>query len=123
MSNQTHGYLVRSGVLESYDATPAANFTAIWDMNTHQQFVGVYRLPLEPAAKRHGFVQPPDQSAAITLDFTCEDSAGCAGAPLGTVAFSTNPFGINPAAVIVGQYQLVSGGAPHGFVAVPTDAD
>ena len=51
------------------------------------------------------------------------DGAGCAGAPLGIVAFSTNPFGINPAAVIVGQYQLVSGGAPHGFVAVPTDAD
>jgi hypothetical protein len=35
------------------------------------------------------------------------------------MAFATNAFGINPDAVIVGQYSLVSGGPTHGFVAFP----
>ena len=73
----------------------------------------------ELAAKRHGFLQQPDGSAPITLDFTCQESAGCAGAPFGTVAFATIAFGVNPNGVIVGQYVLVAGGALHGFVAIP----
>jgi hypothetical protein len=64
-------------------------------------------------------VQQPDDSAPITLDFTCEDAAGCAGAPFGTVAFATSAFGINPNGVIVGQYVLVRDGALHGFFAIP----
>ena len=118
MLNQQHGYLVRNGMIESYDPTAATTVTAIWDINASQQFVGTYRESGELAAKRHAFVQKLDDSAPITLDFICQESAGCAGAPLGTVAFATVAFGINPQGVVVGQYVLANGGAPHGFVAI-----
>ncbi len=118
MSNRQHGYVVRNGMFDAYDPD-GANLTAIWDMNPGQQFVGTFRLSGEASAKRHAFVQNPDGSPAITFDFTCQDTAGCAGAPPGAVAFATVAFGINPDGVIVGQYVLVKGGAPHGFVAVP----
>jgi len=121
MLNQQHGYLVRNGMLESYDPTAATTVTAIWDINASQQFVGTYRESGEAAAKRHAFLQRLDDSAPITFDFICQESAGCAGAPFGTVAFATVAFGLNPQGVIVGQYVLVSGGAPHGFVAIPRD--
>lgn len=120
MANQQHGYVVRDGMLTAYDPD-GANLTAIWDINPSQQFVGTFRYAGEPASKRHGFVQNPDNSAAITLDFTCEDPAGCAGAPSGTVAFATIALGVNASGVVVGQYALVSGGALHGFVAIPPD--
>lgn len=120
MTNQQHGYVVRDGMLTAYDPD-GANLTAIWDINPSQQFVGTFRYAGEPASKRHGFVQTPDSSAAITLDFTCEDPAGCAGAPPGTVAFATVALGVNPDGLVVGQYALVAGGALHGFVAVPSD--
>ena len=119
MTNRQRGYIVRNGMLESYDPTPSTNLTAIWDISPRKQFVGTYREAGEVAAKRHGFVQQPGGSAPITLDFTCEDAAGCTGAPFGTVAFATTAFGINPNGVIVGQYVLVTGGALHGFVAIP----
>ena len=120
MSNQTRGYVVREGMLTPYDAD-GANFTAIWDINPSQQFVGTFRNPGEPTAKRHGFLQNPDGSSPITLDFTCEQPAGCAGAPLGTVAFSTVALGVNADGVVVGQYVIASGGALHGFIAMPPD--
>ena len=119
MTNRQRGYVVRNGMLESYDPTPSTNLTAIWDISPRKQFVGTYREDGEVTAKRHAFVQQPDGSVPITLDFTCEDAAGCAGAPFGTVAFATTAFGINPNGVIVGQYVLVTGGALHGFVAIP----
>ena len=118
MSNQQHGYLVRDGMLAPYDPT-GANLTAIWDINASEQFVGTFRYAGEPAAKRHGFLQNSDGLDPITLDFTCDEPAGCAGAPAGTVAFSTIAFGVNSVGVVVGQYVLVPGGAVHGFVAVP----
>jgi hypothetical protein len=127
MANRSHGYVVRDGVLEPYDATPAVStttpaLTSIWDMNASQQFVGTYRVAGEPLTRRHGFLQNPDGSAPLTVDFTCQEPLGCAGgAPLGTVAFHTIAYGISPSGVIVGQYQLVSGGATHGFVATPPD--
>jgi len=120
MLNRQHGYIVQNGMLESYDPTPITMLTAIWDINPSGQFVGTYRESLELPAKRHGFVQTLDGSAPITLDFTCEDPGGCAGAPFGTRAFATVAFGINPDAVVVGQYLLVNGGAAHGFVAIPS---
>ena len=120
MSNQQHGYLVRKGMLESYDPTPTTSLTAIWDISPSERFVGTYREFGELPAQRHGFVQTLDGSAPITLDFTCEDPGGCAGAPLGTRAFATVAFGINPDAVVVGQYLLVNGGVAHGFVAIPS---
>ena len=118
MSNRQRGYVVRDGMLTAYDAA-GANLTAIWDINASQQFVGTFRYAGEPATKRHGFLQNPDGLEPITLDFACEDPAGCAGAPVGTVAFSTIAFGVNSDGVVVGQYALVPGGALHGFVAVP----
>jgi hypothetical protein len=128
MSNLQHGYVVRDGMLERYDATsiPAdptktAPLTAIWDINPGRQFVGTYRETGEAAAKRHAFVQNPDEPKPVTLDFTCQESAGCAGAPPGTIAFATVAFGLNPDGVIVGQYALTSGGPAHGFIAVPPD--
>lgn len=119
MFNQQHGFLVRNGMLESYDPTPATNLSAIWDINPSQQFVGTYREAGELPGRRHAFLQNPDGSDPITLNFTCQEPAGCAGAPFGTVAFSTIAFGINADGVIVGQYVLVSGTGAHGFVAIP----
>jgi hypothetical protein len=120
MSSIQHGYLVNSGMFNSYDPD-GANLTAIWDMNARQQFVGTFRFSGEALPKRHAFLQNPDGSPAVTLDFTCQDPDGCAGAPLGAVAFATIAFGVNSEGVIVGQYSLVSGGAAHGFVAMPAD--
>ena len=129
MANRTHGFVVRNGILETYDATATTlptptttpALTSIWDMNASQQFVGTYRAVGEPTAKRHGFLQNPDGSAPVTVDFTCQQPLGCSGVPFGAVAFSTIAYGINPSGVIVGQYQLVSGGAIHAFVAIPPD--
>ena len=118
MSNQQHGYVIRDGMLALYDP-PGANLTAIWDINASGRFVGTFRYAGEPAAKRHGFLQSPDAVNPVTLDFTCDEPAGCAGAPVGTVAFSTIAFGVNADGVVVGQYVLVPGGALHGFVAIP----
>jgi hypothetical protein len=123
MNNQSKGYLIRSGLFEPFDATLSANLTAIWDMNPNQHFVGNYRETGEPTTKRHGFVARVGDPVTVTLDFQCDDPAGCAGAPFGTVAASTNAFGINPDGVVVGQYQLVLGGLQHGFVALPPDTN
>ena len=122
MAKNQHGYVVRNGMFTPYDPD-GANLTAIWDMNPREQFVGTFRFSGEAAAKRHGFLQNPDDSPAIAFDFTCQDPAGCGGAPLGTVAFATIAFGLNPEGVIVGQYVLVNGGAPHGFIAIPADTN
>jgi hypothetical protein len=122
MSNQQHGYVVRDGMFSQYDPE-GANLTAIWDANASQQIVGTFRFSGEAAAKRHAFLQRPDDSPAVTFDFTCQEAGGCAGAPMGTVAFATIAFGVNPDGLIVGQYALVSGGAAHGFVAAPVDTN
>ena len=127
MANLQHGYVLRDGMLEPYDATSlppdptkVPPLTAIWDINPSGQFVGTYRETGETLARRHGFVQNPDEPKPVTLDFTCQDPAGCAGGPLGTVAFATIAYGLNPDGVIVGQYSLTNGGTPHGFIAVLT---
>jgi hypothetical protein len=115
-------------MFELYDATSlppepmkTPPLTAIWDINPSRQFVGTYRETGELAAKRHAFVQNPDEPKPITLDFTCQDPAGCAGVPLGAVAFATIAYGLNPDGVIVGQYSPTNGGTPHGFIAVPPE--
>jgi hypothetical protein len=114
------GYLVRDGMLEPYRARPEADLTAIWDINPSGWFVGTYRkLGEQPATRRHGFVQAPAAAESITLDFTCEDPAGCGSVPWGAVAFATIAYGINPDGLVVGQYVLAAGGPPHGFIARP----
>lgn len=122
MANRQHGYVVRDGMLAAYDPD-GANLTAIWDMNPGQQFVGTFRFSGEAAGKRHAFLQNPDGSPAITIDFVCQEAGGCAGVPLGAAAFATVAFGISPDGVIVGQYVPVNGGAPHGFLALPATTD
>jgi hypothetical protein len=120
MAGQQQGYVVRGGMLTPY-APDGANLTAIWDINASEQFVGTFRSSGEPAAKRHGFLQSPGGGAPLTLDFTCGELTGCAGVPLGTVAFATIAFGVNADGFVVGQYVLAPGGAVRGFVALPED--
>jgi hypothetical protein len=123
MQTRQHGYVVRDGMLDNYDATfldiehALPPLTAIWDINANQEFVGTYRESGEAVTKRHGFVQKPDGSVRVTLDFTCQETAGCPDVTFNTVAFSTTAFGVNPAGVIVGQY--VNGVGTHGFIAIP----
>lgn len=119
MSNQQRGYVVRSGMLEAYAPTAATNLSAIWDINPSQQFVGTYRESGELVGQRHAFLQNPDGSNSINLDFTCQDPAGCGGAPFGTVAFGTVAYGINAEGVVVGQYAIANGAPLHGFIAIP----
>jgi probable HAF family extracellular repeat protein len=114
-----HGYVVEDGMLTKYDPTTDTVLTAIWDINPSQQFVGAYRKAGEPNPKRHGFVQSGEGSEPVTLDVIFRDSDG----NITATAFSTVAFGINPSGVIVGQYALVSGGPPHGFVAFPVSGN
>jgi hypothetical protein len=117
MGGQQRGYVVRSGVLEPYDAsdeTVTANLTAIWDMNPQGHFVGTFRGQGEAAGRRHGFVDRGDGSTRIAFDVTIPDPSGNP-----VTAFATIAFGINPDGFIVGQYILATGGTPHGFLAAP----
>jgi hypothetical protein len=102
-----HGFIVRDGQFQSYDV-PNSTLTAAWDINPSQQFVGTYVA----AGHRHGFLQNPDGSGPVQLDF--HDAAG-------NVASATVAFGINPDGAIVGQYSM--SGHIHGFVAVPATSN
>jgi hypothetical protein len=63
MTGDSHGYVVRNGNFQSYDV-PGSTFTYIWDINPAGAFVGVYT-----SDKNHGFLQLPDRSTPITIDF------------------------------------------------------
>ena len=97
-TGHTHGYVVENGQFESYDV-PGSTLTFIWDINPAGAFVGVYHT-----SRNHGFLQPPDGSAPITIDYP--NSVG------------TTAVGINPGGSVVGQYTDTSGQL-HGFLAVP----
>ena len=103
----THGYVVEDGILRTYDILgPSGPFqTFIWDMNTAGDFVGYYVFS---PGRRHGFVQPGNGSAPVTVDYPG--------------AISTSVAGINPGGTIVGQ-QIDAAGHVHGFVAVPATAN
>lgn len=103
MTGHTHGYVLQSGALQTYDVLNSVS-TTIWDINPGHEFVGTY---VDGAGKGHGFLQTPDGSAPINLDYPG--------------AAATVAFGINPGGVIVGQYSL--GGHVHGFVAVPVTSN
>jgi uncharacterized membrane protein len=97
-----HGFVVKDGVFQSYDARPGVStLTAIWDINPGQDFVGTY----VDSTGRHGFLQLADGSTPIKVD------------PPG--ATSTIVYGINPGGLIVGVYTASQ--AVHGFVAVPVN--
>jgi hypothetical protein len=99
MTGHSHGSVVENGNFHSYDV-PGSSFTFIWDINPTGAFVGVYT-----SDKNHGFLQLPDGSEPITIDFP--------GNTLGTTA-----VGINPGGAVVGQYTDTSHHV-HGFLATP----
>ena len=103
MNGHRHGLVVQDGVFQSYDV-PGSILTAIWDINPNQQFVGTY---IDNTGHRHGFLQLPDGSAPINVDYP------------GSAA--TLPFGNNPEGAIVGRY--LASGHVHGFVALPVSSN
>ena len=96
----SHGYIVHDGVFQTYDV-PGPQQTNIWDINPAGDFVGLY---IGSGGHRHGFLQPADGSAPITLTYPG--------------AVHTRAYGVNPELHIVGQYVDTSGNA-HGFLAMP----
>jgi uncharacterized membrane protein len=103
MTGKQYGYVLQNRVLQSYEVSLSLR-TVIWDINPGRQFVGTYD---DSSGGRHGFLQLPDGSAPIVIDYP------------GAVA--TVAMGINPAGAIVGQYTDTTG-RTHGFLAVPADA-
>ena len=99
-----HGYVVQDGVLQTYDF-PGPLQTNIYDINPEGDFVGIY---IGAAGHRHGFFQPADGSAPITLTYPN--------------AVHTRAFGINPGMAIVGHY-IDTNGQTHGFLAVPASTE
>lgn len=99
MTGHQHGYILRNGMLQTYDV-PNSTLTAIWDINPKEEFVGTY---VDATGKRHGFVQFPDGSSPITIDYPNN-------------AVLTIAMGINPEGAIVGQYTDTHG-VTHGFLA------
>jgi hypothetical protein len=108
MTNQTHGYVLENGVLQTYDV-PGSSSTTLWDINPEKTMVGTY-TDSSAHPRQHGLLQLPDGSAPITVD-----------------APSTAPFnavrtvyqGINPAGAMTGQYTDTMGHT-HGLLALPT---
>jgi hypothetical protein len=94
----THGYIVHNGQFDNYDVAGAKN-TVIWDINPGGAFVSFYT-----SDKNHGYLQLPDGSAPITIDFPTN--------PLGTQAIAINPGG-----AIVGLY-IDTSHHLHGFLAL-----
>lgn len=107
-TNHQHGYILQSGVLQTYDV-PNSISTVIWDINPEQEIVGTY---VDSSGKRHGFLQFRDGPGPgpVTLDVPST-------APFNAV--SSLAMGVNPDGAIVGQYTDTSG-RTHGFLATPT---
>lgn len=99
-TGQWHGYILRNGLFQTYDV-PNSTFTWIWDINPKQEFVGTYK---DTSGKQHGFVQFPDGSNPVTVDYQN--------------AVLSIAMGLNPEGAIVGQYTDTNG-RTHGFLAVP----
>jgi hypothetical protein len=95
-----HGYIVRNGLLQTYDV-PDSILTTIWDINPAEELVGTYK---DSSGKQHGFLQLSGGSAPITIDYPN--------------AVTTTAMGLNPEGTIVGQYTDTTGHT-HGLLAVP----
>ena len=100
MTGHQHGYIVRNGLLQTYDV-PNSTLTTIWDVNPEEELVGTYK---DSSGKQHGFLQFPRGSAPITIDYPN--------------AVATVAMGLNPEGTIVGQYTDTTGHT-HGLLAVP----
>ena len=100
MTGQQHGYVLQNRILQPYNV-PGSTSTVLWDVSPGLEFAGTY---VSATGKRHGFLQLPDGSAPIDIDFP------------GAVA--TIAMGINARGAIVGQY-TDSAGRTHGLLAIP----
>jgi hypothetical protein len=98
MTGHTHGYVLRNGMLQTYDV-PNSLITVAFDINPKEDLVGSYK---DTSGKVHGFLQPADGSAPITIDYPN--------------AVSTTAGGLNPEGAIVGTYTDTKGHT-HGFLA------
>ena len=96
-----HGYILQNAMLQTYDV-PNSLFTVVWDINPKEELVGNYK---DASGKVHGFLQPGDGSAPITIDYPKN-------------AVGTTATGLNPEGAIVGQYTDTMSHV-HGFLAVP----
>ncbi len=111
-SSRAHGFTVQNGVLTDY-RFPGSVATQIWGINPNGDFVGLYRNA-PGVAGVHGFLQPGDGSAPVSVNFIDPITHD--------QAVQTQAYGINPAGAIVGAYYDANL-AQHGFVAVPAGDD
>lgn len=96
-----HRFVFSKGQFTSFDVPVAgATVTQPNDINASGQFVGTY---IDANGVLHGFLM--SSGAFTTLDFP---GAG-----------QTSAWGIHSAGQIVGNYAVVPGGVPHGFLAQP----
>lgn len=111
-ASRAHGYKLQNGVLTDYMfPEPGTTVTQIWGINPNGDFVGLYRnAPGVPGV--HGFLQPGDGSAPITINYIDPVTK--------EQALQTQALGINPAGAIVGLFRDGNLGT-HGFLATPTD--
>jgi hypothetical protein len=100
MTGHTHGYVLRNGMLQTYDVLNSL-FTIAFDINPKEDLVGSYK---DTSGKVHGFLQYADGSDPITIDYPN--------------AVSTTAGGLNPEGAIVGTYTDTKGHT-HGFLAAP----
>ena len=105
MDGHLHGYILRNGMLQTWDF-PDSTSTNIWDIDPEEDFVGNYT---DLAQKSHGFLQPRDGSAPVTLDYHDEQI---------TTVKGTTALGMNPEGAIVGNYTDTTGHI-HGYLAMP----
>jgi hypothetical protein len=104
MNNDTHGYVLQNGILETYDV-PNSISTVVWDINEGLEMVGTYK---GGDGRQHGFLQLADGSAPITVDAPNTPPFN---------AVSTTIQGINSPGVMTGQYTDTVG-QTHGLVAI-----
>jgi len=96
-----HGFVFSQGHFTSFDVPVAGStLTQANDINASGQIVGTY---IDANGALHGFLIDGAQ-------FTSIDFPG---------AGQTAAWGINSAGQIVGNYAIVPGGVPHGFLAQP----
>jgi len=96
-----HGFVFSHGTFTSFDVpVTGATVTQANDINASGQIVGTY---IDANGLLHGFLM--GRGAFSTIDFP---GAG-----------QTSAWGINSAGQIVGNYSIVPGGVPHGFLAQP----
>lgn len=107
-SHRPHGFVIRDGALSDY-LFPGSVATQAWGINPGGDFVGFYRNAPGPTGV-HGFLQPGDGSAPMSIDFVDPNTQAH--------ALLTQAFGINPGGSIVGVY-LDNDGGEHGYAAGP----